>query len=255
MENLNSDINPNQKIYDSADQSKMESTSNRMYSSQESQFNKSLMNNSPNIEDLKDDILNDVFGSASQEPNSAVGNTDIPKKQETQPTKETPEVNSKPITPNSTIDYSKEDITILTIDDDKWIQRIYTQYLTQWGFKHLMANDPFVGIEEAITEKPTLIFLDMILPEVNGLTVLQFLKNLKFTKEIPVVVVSGNMNKDLIKATFPYGVKGYVTKPFNQDTLYLKIKEVVDRNLFNGLVKAGKIAELDIKKKVSIPNV
>lgn len=138
---------------------------------------------------------------------------------------------------------------ILTIDDDKWIQRIFSQYLSQWGFHNINAMDPYSGLEEAIKNKPLIIFLDILLPEVNGDTLIKFLKKLEFTSKIPVVIISGHLSKEIIKSTYIAGAAGFITKPFTQETLFNKIKEVIDPAIFNRMIKDGKINTSQIKKK------
>lgn len=146
-----------------------------------------------------------------------------------------------------------EDYKVLTIDDDKWIQRIFTQYLSNWGFTNISAFDPFTGLSEAIKQKPILIFLDIYLPEVNGEVLIKFLKKLEFTQDIPIVIISGNLNKDLIKTTYHSGAAGFITKPFTQDTLFSKIKEVLPPAIYNRLIADGKINLAQIKKKPFTP--
>jgi len=142
-----------------------------------------------------------------------------------------------------------EKLIVMTIDDDKWIQRIFTQYIGQWGFKHYQASDPFKGLMDAIKYQPHLIFLDIVLPEVGGEIVLQFLRNMEATKSIPVVIISGNLNKELIRNAYVLGAKGFITKPFNQEILFSKIKETLDPILFQKMVDAGRIIpNIPVKK-------
>lgn len=141
---------------------------------------------------------------------------------------------------------------ILTIDDDKWIQRIFTQYLSTWGFTNISAYDPFSGLTEAIKNKPLMIFLDIHLPEVSGELLIKFLKRVEFTKNIPIIIISGNLNKDIIRSTYLAGAAGFITKPFNQETLFAKIKEVLNPAIMNRLIKDGKINTAMIKKKVHL---
>ncbi|MFY8159805.1 MAG: response regulator [Candidatus Kapaibacteriota bacterium] len=165
--------------------------------------------------------------------------------------------NIEEVQPNqNTIDTTKNKIAealdvynILTIDDDKWIQRIFTQYLSQWGFNNISALDPYTGLEEAIKSKPLIIFLDILLPEVHGDMLIKFLKKMKFIDKTPIVIISGNLSKDLIKSTYLSGAAGFIIKPFTQETLFNKIKEVIDPAIFDRMVKDGKINTAQIKKK------
>jgi len=128
---------------------------------------------------------------------------------------------------------------ILVIDDDKWIVRLFKQYLGQWGFTTISASNAFQGLNEAIHHKPLAIFLDILIPEVPGDTLLKFLKRTELITDIPVVIISGNLNKTIIKSTFLSGAAGFLTKPLSQDTLYNKIYEILDEDTYNTMISEG----------------
>lgn len=143
---------------------------------------------------------------------------------------------------------------VLVIDDDKWMLKIFNQYLSSWGFNYLGAFDAFDGLSQAIKHKPLMIFLDIVLPEVNGDIALKFIRNIQETSHIPVIIISSNLNKDILKSTFAYGAKGFILKPFTQETLLLKIQEILDPEIYNGMVEKGMILPNQVKKKaVYIP--
>ncbi|MDC1067988.1 response regulator [Candidatus Kapabacteria bacterium] len=137
---------------------------------------------------------------------------------------------------------------VLIIDDDRWLQRIFSQYLKSWGFKHVQAMNSFEGVDMAVKHKPLLIFLDIIMPDVTGDITLKFLKGIDFLKEVPVVIISGNLNKEVLKNTYKDGAAGFISKPFTKDILYSKIKDVLDKRIFNRMVKDGLIEEIVTKK-------
>ena len=145
-----------------------------------------------------------------------------------------------------------DEYKILTIDDDKWIQRIFTQYLNLWGFKHLVAMDAVSGLNLAVKEKPLIIFLDIVLPEITGDLALQFFKGLEDTKDIPVVIISANLSKELLRITHKNGASGFISKPFNQEILFEKVREYLDPGIFNRMVADGKINPNMAKKKVHL---
>jgi len=116
-----------------------------------------------------------------------------------------------------------EDISpykILIIDDDMWIQRLFSKYLVEWGFRPLSAYDPYEGVAMAVKHQPLMIFLDVVMPDVQGEILLKMLKTIEQTSDIPVYVVSGNFNKELLAEMYKHGAMGFLSKPFSQKLIY-----------------------------------
>lgn len=116
----------------------------------------------------------------------------------------------------------------LIIDDDKWTRTLLLRFLKEFKIHSLEADNPYSGISLAFKEKPNIIFLDIYLPEINGDKILKILKELDVTKNIPVIMVSGNFNKELLHDTYTRGAAGFISKPFNREV----VKEMLDK-VFN----------------------
>ncbi len=116
---------------------------------------------------------------------------------------------------------------VLLIDDDKWIHRVICHYLREWGFNPLSAYDPIEGLAMAIKHRPALILLDIIMPEVKGDTILKMLKKIELTTEIPIIIISGNLNTDILGTTFKEGAAAYISKPIQQPVLLEKVKTAI----------------------------
>jgi twitching motility two-component system response regulator PilH len=101
---------------------------------------------------------------------------------------------------------------ILIIDDEPGILLMYGDRLKSSGHEAITAKNGDEGIEIAKKEKPDLIFLDIIMPKVNGLDVLKQLKSIAETKNIPVYI-STNLPEDSsgIDAK-KIGAAGYLVK-------------------------------------------
>jgi CheY-like chemotaxis protein len=98
------------------------------------------------------------------------------------------------------------------------------------GIKLLVAVQGAVGLEMAREHRPELILLDLHLPDMTGLEVLQQLRESPETRDIPVMVLSADATKVQIERLLAAGATEYLTKPLN-------VKEVL-KSLDRGLDKA-----------------
>ncbi len=116
---------------------------------------------------------------------------------------------------------------VLIIDDDPWIIKILKKYLTDIGFEVIGAENPVDGIALAIRHRPLLVFLDIIMPDIKGTVMLQMLKKIDITSKIPVIILSGNLSKEVLGNAFKNGAAGFISKPFDEEILIEKLKEVL----------------------------
>lgn len=101
---------------------------------------------------------------------------------------------------------------ILIADDDPFLIKIYSTYLSQDGHQVYTCTDGQSALETAIKNVPDVIVLDIMLPRMNGLDVLEELKNHKDTKNIPVVCLSNLISDDDQKLAIEYGASEFVIK-------------------------------------------
>ncbi len=125
--------------------------------------------------------------------------------------------------------------TVLIIDDDSWINRLLSKYLVSYGFNPISSTDPFEGIGMAVKEKPDLVFLDVLMPDLNGDKVLRVLRSIDETADIPILILSANLNKEIIKLLMNGKASGFVSKPFTHEVVIEKIKEVCSPSVLNSL--------------------
>jgi Response regulators consisting of a CheY-like receiver domain and a winged-helix DNA-binding domain len=118
---------------------------------------------------------------------------------------------------------------ILLIEDNKNIILVEKMCLETNGYRVFVAKDGISGLEMAISDKPDLILLDIIIPKMNGYLVLEALHNNESTNQIPVVVTSAKAQVDDLKQAFAYKIHGYLVKPFTSQELLMKIKEVIGK--------------------------
>jgi CheY-like chemotaxis protein len=88
--------------------------------------------------------------------------------------------------------------SILIIEDDATIAKVYETYLLHEGYTITVIENGVDGLDRAIAKKPDLILLDIVIPRMNGIEVLEKLKHIPETSQIPVIVLT-NMVGDKVK--------------------------------------------------------
>lgn len=146
----------------------------------------------------------------------------------------------------------------LVIDDDIWMQRILQKTLSSYGFSAVyLANNGIDGVAMAIENKPTIIFLDIMLPELSGHIVMRILKRINLIKHIPIFIVSALSDVENLGLTVKYGASGYITKPFTRTTIYDKLVDVFGKERMDMIALGEKIDDIFVPEmpKDTKPNI
>ncbi|MCU1404322.1 MAG: DNA-binding response regulator, partial [Glaciihabitans sp.] len=115
---------------------------------------------------------------------------------------------------------------ILLADDDPQILRALRITLGARGYDIISAPDGVTALNLAISEHPDLVILDLGMPQLNGVEVIQALRG---WSEVPILVVSGRVGEvDKVEA-LDAGADDYVTKPFSIDELLARIRALTRR--------------------------
>jgi len=121
---------------------------------------------------------------------------------------------------------------ILVVDDSPTIRAVLGKMLGLDGYTVQKAVDGESAIELAKTEQPELIFLDIVLPGINGFAVLRALRHDPTTRHIPIVMISGNQQATEQFYVQRFGADDFIKKPFGQRDVQQSIQ---------GLVQAGRL--------------
>lgn len=101
---------------------------------------------------------------------------------------------------------------ILIVEDDAFLSDLYMHTFSFSGFDTHVAKDGLEGLEKAFQVKPDIIFLDIMMPKMNGLELLKKLREEVTTKDIPVVVLSNFSDEILAKEAMAQGALAYIIK-------------------------------------------
>lgn len=101
---------------------------------------------------------------------------------------------------------------ILVVEDDKMIGAMYKTKLESSGFEAIWTENGAVGLETAKKELPDMVLLDIILPQLDGFSVLAELKNDSKTKGIPVIILTNLGTEEDIEKGNKLGAVDYIVK-------------------------------------------
>jgi two-component system, OmpR family, alkaline phosphatase synthesis response regulator PhoP len=117
---------------------------------------------------------------------------------------------------------------VLLVDDDQALQTVFSTALKTDGFQIVNAYDGKSALDVAKTEKPDLILLDQVLPDIQGNEILKTLKAEAETANIPVAMLSNFGQNDLIQEAISAGALDYILKyQVEPQDLVKKIKSLV----------------------------
>ena len=118
---------------------------------------------------------------------------------------------------------------VLIIDDEMHIVELLRFNLETSGYKTIYSYDGFDGFIKAKEEKPDLILLDWMLPNISGIEVLKKIRQDSDLKSIPVIMLTAkNMEDDKVEG-LEVGADDYITKPFSIKELLARITSVMRR--------------------------
>ncbi len=101
---------------------------------------------------------------------------------------------------------------ILLIEDDSLIVKIYTTRLVADGFKVLSAGNGEEGLRIAEQERPDLILLDIMMPKMDGFSVLETLRRHDVLKQVPIIVYSNLAQESEMKRALELGANEFIVK-------------------------------------------
>ena len=117
---------------------------------------------------------------------------------------------------------------ILCIDDDPEICRTLEMRLGQFHAEVVIAYFGTQGFWEAITDRPDLVLMDVVMPSGDGRFVLESLRSNKSTESIPVIVLTGKREEKLKSEMLALGADRYLNKPVHFDVLLREIRDFLD---------------------------
>lgn len=117
-------------------------------------------------------------------------------------------------------------IHVLYIDDDPANLDTVSRALSRQGYIVLVAKNGQEGIEIAERERPDIILLDILLPDMNGFEVCEHLRSLPRLKKIPILGISASAMDGDRRRSLAYGFDGFLAKPVSRVELVNSIERL-----------------------------
>jgi twitching motility two-component system response regulator PilH len=117
---------------------------------------------------------------------------------------------------------------VLIVDDSATIVAALRKFLRSAGFETREASDAESALEIVRSDRPELIFLDIVLPGMNGFAALRTLRRDPATRDIPVIMISGNEQATEQFFGSRIGADDFMKKPFSRLEVFARIERLLD---------------------------
>ena len=117
--------------------------------------------------------------------------------------------------------------TVLIIEDEEDAAELFAEMMRVSGFRVLKTSKSEPAISMMSEDKPNIVLLDIMMPEISGLDILRQMRRDPYLAEIPVIVITAKSMPADIKNGMEAGASTYLTKPVG----FQELKEAVERTL------------------------
>lgn len=139
---------------------------------------------------------------------------------------------------------------ILVVDDDKAINELIKVNLELHGYDVIQAYNGIEGFALAKQEYPELVILDVMMPEVDGYTVAQRIRQCSEIADTPIIMLTALSELDNKVSGFNIGVDDYLTKPFEIEELLVRVRALLKRS--NKIPKSLAVRDLVTYKEITL---
>jgi len=143
--------------------------------------------------------------------------------------------------------------TVLIVDDSEITRRALQSFFLDCNLNVITSIDGLEGVQKALEYKPVIIFLDLLMPNLNGVKMLQVIKVMDELKHIPVIVISGNTNKRNVIAAIEAGAERVISKPLKKEIIITTVNEILGKDFLvksKGNTKFSHTEDVELTKQL-----
>lgn len=117
--------------------------------------------------------------------------------------------------------------SILVAEDDKIIRRLARHILERAGYVVHEATDGLEALAQVKAQKPDLLLLDIMMPNMNGYDVCQTLRSQQETADLPIVIITAKTEKQAVQRGLDVGANRYLIKPISPKVLVDNVNDIL----------------------------
>ena len=148
----------------------------------------------------------------------------------------------------------KEKIKILLAEDNDDFRSMVESYLNEQDDIEVVASveDGAKACESIVETSPDVVITDIIMPNLDGLGVLEEIKRKDMRKKPVFMILSGIRKENVIRQAMDLGAKYYITKPFDMDLLVKRVKDVYESSIITNLNESNKEYIMKVDNKINL---
>lgn len=120
-------------------------------------------------------------------------------------------------------------LKVLIVDDDSGIRKLLSRFLEREGFNPVEAENGLDGVELAKKEHPDIIILDVMMPQMDGLTAARLIKFYKPLSQVPIIFLTAKDEEKEIELAEAARAEAYITKPFDVRQVIEVVKSLFEK--------------------------
>jgi CheY-like chemotaxis protein len=120
-------------------------------------------------------------------------------------------------------------LKVLIVDDDSGIRKLLSRFLEREGFNPVEAENGLDGVELAKKEHPDIIIMDVMMPQMDGLTAARLIKFYKPLSQVPIIFLTAKDEEKEIELAEAARAEAYITKPFDVRQVIEVVKSLFEK--------------------------
>lgn len=117
--------------------------------------------------------------------------------------------------------------TLLVVDDDEFQHKIIGKILEDKNYQLVFASGGIEALKVLRKTRPDLILMDVVMPDMDGLKAVRYIKSAPQLANIPIIMITGKSDKNIVMESLKAGATDFVVKPFDRDTLLGKVHQLL----------------------------
>lgn len=124
---------------------------------------------------------------------------------------------------------TNSDIKIMVVEDNEFYREMVSRILIGEGYRVVSVDSGLEAIKKLKKQRFSLVLLDLFMPDLDGYNTTRNLRKIPHCKELPIVAISGNKNKEIIRKWATLGLTAYITKPSTKSSLLKAVDKALQQ--------------------------